>query len=237
MHLAAESHVDRSITGAGRLRAHQRARHPRPARGGAEPLRQAVRPGEGALPLPSRLDRRGLRLARPDDGSFTETTAYAPRSPYSASKAASDHLVAAWGHTYGLPALISNCSNNYGPCQFPEKLIPLMILNALEGKPLPVYGDGLNVRDWLHVEDHARRARDVLAEGRPGETYAIGARSERTNQDVVAHALRHPRPPAPRRARRTRDLDHARARPARPRPALRHRPHQDRDASSAGGRR
>jgi len=118
-------------------------------------------------------------------GKFTETTPYAPNSPYSASKAASDHFVRAFHHTYGLPVIITNCSNNYGPFQFPEKLIPLMILNALEGKPLPVYGDGSNVRDWLFVEDHCRAIRRVLQDGRCGEVYNIGGNCQRTNLEVV----------------------------------------------------
>ena len=119
------------------------------------------------------------------EGRFTETTPYAPNSPYSASKAASDHLVRAWHHTYGLPVLTTNCSNNYGPCQFPEKLIPLMILKARAGEPLPIYGDGGNVRDWLYVEDHCRAIWRVLEAGRPGEVYNIGGDSERTNLEVV----------------------------------------------------
>ncbi len=119
------------------------------------------------------------------EGAFTETTPYAPNSPYSASKAASDHLVRAYHATYGLPVTISNCSNNYGPFQFPEKLAPLMILNALEGKPLPVYGDGLNVRDWLYVRDHCVAVWRILCDGRAGDTYNVGGRSERTNLDVV----------------------------------------------------
>jgi dTDP-glucose 4,6-dehydratase len=118
-------------------------------------------------------------------GLFREDSPYRPNSPYSASKAASDHLVRAWHHTYGLPVLISNCSNNYGPYQFPEKLIPLMVLNALEGKPLPVYGKGDNVRDWLYVEDHVRALQMVLTQGRPGETYNIGGHNEKKNIDVV----------------------------------------------------
>jgi dTDP-glucose 4,6-dehydratase len=122
---------------------------------------------------------------RPEDVPFSETTAYSPNSPYAASKAASDHLVRAYFHTWGLPVLTTNCSNNYGPFQFPEKLIPLMILNALEGKPLPVYGDGANVRDWLFVEDHCAAIRAVLRQGRLGETYNIGGNAERTNLDVV----------------------------------------------------
>ncbi len=124
----------------------------------------------------------------PEDPAFTEDTPYAPSSPYSASKAASDHLVRAWHRTYGLPVVITNCSNNYGPYQFPEKLIPLMVLNALDGRPLPVYGRGDNVRDWLYVEDHARALRHVLAHGASGRTYNIGGRCERTNLEVV-HAL------------------------------------------------
>ena len=121
----------------------------------------------------------------PDDPPFSETTPYAPNSPYAASKAASDHLARAYFHTYKLPVLTTNCSNNYGPFQFPEKLIPLMILNALEGKPLPVYGDGQNVRDWLFVDDHCSAIRTVLERGRPGETYNIGGNSEREQSDVV----------------------------------------------------
>jgi dTDP-glucose 4,6-dehydratase len=121
----------------------------------------------------------------PDEPGFRETTAYAPNSPYSASKAASDHLMRAYHHTFGLPTLTTNCSNNYGPLQFPEKLIPLMIVNALNGKPLPVYGDGLNVRDWLYVGDHCAALRAVLASGAPGQTYNVGGNAEMTNIDVV----------------------------------------------------
>ena len=121
----------------------------------------------------------------PDDPPFREDTPYAPNSPYAASKAASDHLVRAYHHTYGLPVTTSNCSNNYGPYQFPEKLIPLMLVNALEGKPLPVYGDGLNVRDWLYVEDHCRAVEQVLVAGSPGETYNVGGRNEWKNIDIV----------------------------------------------------
>ncbi len=126
----------------------------------------------------------------PNDPAFHENTPYAPNSPYSASKAASDHLVRAYHHTYGLPTLTTNCSNNYGPRQFPEKLIPLMILNALAGKPLPIYGDGLNVRDWLHVEDHCEALQRVLEQGRVGEVYNIGGNCEMTNLDVVATLCR-----------------------------------------------
>jgi len=133
------------------------------------------------------------------DGLFSETTSYAPNSPYAASKASADHLVRAYFHTYGLPTLLTNCSNNYGPYQFPEKLIPLMVLNAAEGKPLPVYGDGGNVRDWLHVEDHCRGILLVLREGVPGEKYNLGGGNERTNLQVVAaicSALEEKRPAA-----------------------------------------
>ncbi len=127
----------------------------------------------------------------PDDPAFSETTPFAPNSPYSASKAASDHFVRAYFHTYGLPVLTTNCSNNYGPYQFPEKLIPLIILNALEGKPLPVYGDGKNIRDWLHVEDHCRGIDAVLQGGRAGETYNIGGCNEWANIDIVQLICRH----------------------------------------------
>ena len=120
-----------------------------------------------------------------DEGLFTETSPYDPRSPYSATKASSDHLVRAWGHTYGLPILVTNCSNNYGPYHFPEKLIPLIILRALGGEPLPVYGDGSNIRDWLFVDDHARALQAVFERGTPGETYNVGGNAERKNIDVV----------------------------------------------------
>ena len=159
MHLAAESHVDRSITGAARFHRDQRRRHVHAARGGArllvERLDAAAR--ERSASSTSRPTRSTARSAT--RALFTEDTPYDPNSPYSASKAASDHLVRAWHHTYGLPVVVSNCSNNYGPYQFPEKLIPLTILNALAGEPLPVYGTGENVRDWLYVEDHAAGAR------------------------------------------------------------------------------
>lgn len=140
-----------------------------------------------------------------DTGFFTETTAYDPRSPYSASKASSDHLVRAWRHTYGLPTLITNCSNNYGPYHFPEKLIPLMIIKGLAGEPLPVYGQGLNIRDWLYVDDHARALTRVFEAGKPGESYIIGGRAERTNLDVVnviCDALDKARPRADGKSRR-----------------------------------
>ena len=143
-----------------------------------------------ATPSASCTSRPTRSTARsgPRDPAFTETTPYAPNSPYSASKAGSDHLVRAYHHTYGLPSLTTNCSNNYGPFQFPEKLIPLMIPNALAGKPLPVYGDGQQVRDWLYVGDHCAAIRVALAKGRPGETYNIGGNAEKTNLDVV-HAI------------------------------------------------
>lgn len=189
MHLAAESHVDRSITGS--------ADFVRTNVVGTHVLLEA------ACAYWERLKREGggdgfrfLHVSTDEVfgslgevGAFVETTAYDPRSPYAASKAASDHLVSAWGHTFGLPILISNCSNNYGPYQFPEKLIPLMILKALDGSALPVYGDGGNVRDWLYVDDHAAALEHILRKGRPGETYNVGGRSERTNLDVVRTIL------------------------------------------------
>jgi dTDP-glucose 4,6-dehydratase len=188
MHLAAESHVDRSIDGPGEFiqtniigtfSMLQAARgYYTSLDGGKKDLFRFhhISTDEvfGELPL--------------DDSLFTETTPYAPSSPYSASKAASDHLVRAWHATYGLPVVLTNCSNNYGPYHFPEKLIPLMILNALEGKPLPVYGSGQNVRDWLYVEDHARALALAMMKGKPGESYNIGGNSERTNLQVV-HAI------------------------------------------------
>jgi len=184
LHLAAESHVDRSISGArvfvdtnvvGTFNVLEAAR------GYLAGAGQAV--AERFRMVHVSTDEVFGSLG--SDGFFTETTAYDPSSPYSATKAASDHLARAWHRTYGLPVMVSNCSNNYGPCQFPEKLIPLIILAALEGRPLPVYGDGANVRDWLHVEDHARALALMLARGRPGETYNVGGRNERSNLDVV----------------------------------------------------
>jgi dTDP-glucose 4,6-dehydratase len=184
LHLAAESHVDRSIDG--------------PAAfidtniSGTYTLLEAARAYWSALPAERQGTFRFHHVSTDEvygslgpEGLFTETTPYQPNSPYSASKAASDHLVRAWGHTYGLPTLITNCSNNFGPFHFPEKLIPLTILNGLEGKPLTIYGDGLNVRDWLFVEDHARALWQVLTRGRVGEVYNIGCRAERTNIEVV----------------------------------------------------
>ncbi len=140
--------------------------------------------GAGA-PLPSCVDRRGLRLAGPDDPPFHESTPYAPNSPYSASKAGSDHLVRAYHETYGLDTTVTNCSNNYGPYQFPEKLIPLTLINILRGKPLPVYGDGLQVRDWLHVADHCEAIALALTRGPAGEVYNIGGNSETANIHMV----------------------------------------------------
>jgi dTDP-glucose 4,6-dehydratase len=185
MHLAAESHVDRSIDGP--------AAFIRTNIVGTFTLLEAARAHFATLDGPARERFRFHHVSTdevfgalgPDDAPFTETTPYDPRSPYSASKAASDHLARAWQHTYGLPTLVSNTTNNYGPWQFPEKLIPLIILNALEGRPLPVYGDGSNQRDWLFVEDHAVALLRVIEHGEPGETYAIGASQPRSNIDVV----------------------------------------------------
>jgi dTDP-glucose 4,6-dehydratase len=188
VNFAAESHVDRSI--------HGPAAFVETNVVGTFTLLEAARAFCSALPAAERAAFRFLHVStdevfgslRPDDPPFTETTPYAPNSPYSASKAAADHLVRAYHHTYGLPTLTTNCSNNYGPRQFPEKLIPLMIVNALAGKALPVYGDGKNVRDWLYVGDHCAAIRATLAHGTPGETYAIGGNAEMSNLDVV-HAI------------------------------------------------
>jgi dTDP-glucose 4,6-dehydratase len=185
VHFAAESHVDRSILGP--------AEFIKTNIEGTFNLLEAARGYWGELSEANRARFRFLHVSTdevygslsPKDPAFTERTPYAPNSPYSASKAASDHLVRAYFHTYGLPVLTTNCSNNYGPRQFPEKLIPLMILNALEGRVLPVYGDGMNVRDWLYVEDHCRAIRTVLTHGRLGETYNIGGEQELTNLQVV----------------------------------------------------
>lgn len=185
MHLAAESHVDRSIDGPAAFIETNIV--------GTYSLLEAARAYWAKLPAAEREAFRFHHVSTDEvygdlhgvDDLFTETTPYAPSSPYSASKAASDHLVRAWHRTYGLPVLLSNCSNNYGPFQFPEKLIPLTILNALAGKPLPVYGNGLQVRDWLFVEDHARALLQVLCAGQVGETYNIGGHNEQKNIDVV----------------------------------------------------
>ena len=185
MHLAAESHVDRSIDGPGEFIQTNIM--------GSFALLQAARSYHGALPEPKKSAFRFHHISTDevfgdlplDGGLFTEETPYAPSSPYSASKAASDHLVMAWHHTYGLPVVLSNCSNNYGPYHFPEKLVPLMIINGMEGKSLPVYGTGENVRDWLHVEDHARALAIVVTRGKVGQSYNIGGRNERSNLQVV----------------------------------------------------
>jgi dTDP-glucose 4,6-dehydratase len=184
MHLAAESHVDRSISGSRSFIETNIV--------GTYTLLEVARRYWSGLSNEMKDRFRFLHVSTDEvygslgsDGFFTETTPYDPSSPYSASKAASDHLAVAWHRTYGLPVVVSNCSNNYGPFHFPEKLIPLMILNAMEGKPLPVYGKGANVRDWLYVEDHALALHLIVAKGRPGETYNVGGRNERTNLEVV----------------------------------------------------
>jgi dTDP-glucose 4,6-dehydratase len=186
IHFAAESHVDRSIASPEafiRTNVHGTFTLLEHARNYFSQLDEAGRAGFRFLHVST--DEVYGSLGK-DDPAFSETTAYAPNSPYAASKAASDHLARAYFHTFGLPVLTTNCSNNYGPFQFPEKLIPLVILNALEGKPLPVYGDGKNVRDWLFVEDHCAAIRAVLKNGRIGETYNVGGNSERANVDVVS---------------------------------------------------
>jgi dTDP-glucose 4,6-dehydratase len=188
VHFAAESHVDRSINGPGEFVQTNVV--------GTFSLLEEARAYWSSLADTDRAAFRFLHVSTDEvygslgskDPAFRETTPYAPNSPYAASKAGSDHLVRAWHHTYGLPVITTNCSNNYGPLQFPEKLIPLMILNALAGKPLPVYGDGKNVRDWLYVGDHCAGVRAALARGKPGETYNIGGNSEKTNLEVV-HAV------------------------------------------------
>jgi dTDP-glucose 4,6-dehydratase len=185
VNFAAESHVDRSI--------HGPADFIQTNIVGTFQLLEAARTHWQGLSGEAREGFRFLHVSTdevygslgPDEPAFSETTAYAPNSPYSASKAASDHLVRAYHHTYGLPVLTTNCSNNYGPYQFPEKLIPLVILNALGGKPLPIYGDGKNVRDWLYVGDHCAAIRAVLQRGKPGETYNVGGKNEKTNLEVV----------------------------------------------------
>jgi dTDP-glucose 4,6-dehydratase len=185
VNFAAESHVDRSI--------HDAAPFLRTNVIGTQTLLDAARAHLAGLDAAGRAAFRFLHVSTdevygtlgPGDPPFRETTPYAPNSPYAASKAAADHLVRAAHHTHGLPTLVTNCSNNYGPCQFPEKLMPLVICNAREGRPLPVYGDGMQVRDWLHVDDHCEALARVLAAGRPGETYNIGGGNERTNLAVV----------------------------------------------------
>ncbi|MGN0878591.1 MAG: dTDP-glucose 4,6-dehydratase [Oligosphaeraceae bacterium] len=189
MHLAAESHVDRSID--------DPLCFVRTNVLGTANLLQCALDYWRALPADRRETFRFQHISTDEvygslgpDGLFTETTPYDPKSPYSASKASSDHLVRAWGHTFGLPVLLSNCSNNYGPYHFPEKLIPLIILNALDGKQLPIYGKGDNIRDWLFVEDHAKALWLINQKGVPGETYNIGGRNERTNLQVVQTVCR-----------------------------------------------
>jgi dTDP-glucose 4,6-dehydratase len=185
VHFAAESHVDRSIHGPGAFM--------KTNVDGTFTLLEAARAYWAPLPADEKAAFRFHHVSTdevygslaPDAPAFTETHAYEPNSPYSASKAASDHLVRAWHHTYGLPVITTNCSNNYGPLHFPEKLIPLMIVNALAGKPLPVYGDGQQIRDWLYVGDHCSGIRAVLAGGRLGETYNIGGWNEKANLDIV----------------------------------------------------
>jgi dTDP-glucose 4,6-dehydratase len=184
MHLAAESHVDRSINGSQTFIQTNII--------GTYTLLESARRHWGRLANNAKENFRFLHVSTDEvygslgaDGFFTETTPYDPSSPYSASKAASDHLAVAWHRTYGLPVIVSNCSNNYGPFHFPEKLIPLAILNAMEGKPLPAYGNGSNVRDWLYVEDHARALYLLVTKGAPGQTYNVGGRNERTNLEVV----------------------------------------------------
>ncbi|WP_392558323.1 dTDP-glucose 4,6-dehydratase [Orbus mooreae] len=185
MHLAAESHVDRSIDGPAAFIETNIV--------GTYTLLEASRSYWNSLPEDRKSAFRFHHISTDEvygdlhgtDDLFTETTPYSPSSPYSASKASSDHLVRAWHRTYGLPVIVTNCSNNYGPYHFPEKLIPLVILNALEGKALPVYGDGSQIRDWLYVEDHARALYKVVTEGEVGDTYNIGGHNERKNIDVV----------------------------------------------------
>lgn len=184
MHLAAESHVDRSITGASAFLETNVM--------GTFSLLEAARSYWSGLTGQEKESFRFLHVSTDevygslgDEGLFREETPYDPSSPYSASKAASDHLAIAWHRTYGLPVVVSNCSNNYGPYHFPEKLIPLIIVNALDGRPLPVYGEGRNVRDWLYVEDHARALHLIVSKGRLGEKYNVGGRNERRNIDVV----------------------------------------------------
>jgi dTDP-glucose 4,6-dehydratase len=183
-HLAAESHVDRSIVSADDFVQTNVV--------GTFTMLEAARAYWNTLPEELKKEFLFLHVSTDEvfgslgeDGYFSEETPYAPQNPYSASKAASDHFVRAFHHTYGLPTLITNCSNNYGPYQFPEKVIPLMILNALSGKPLPVYGDGSNVRDWIYVEDHCKAVKVAFEQGRPGEVYAVGAKNEQKNINLV----------------------------------------------------
>jgi len=212
IHLAAESHVDRSIENCGDFVETNVV--------GTATLLEAARAYWRKLPSRAREDFRFLHVSTDEvfgslgfDGYFTETTAYNPTSPYSASKAAADHLVNAWHHTYGLPTLTTNCSNNFGPFQFPEKLIPLMIINGIESRPLPIYGDGLNIRDWIYVDDHVTALMAVLARGTPGRTYAVGGRNERANVEVVRTICRLLDDARPGNAPHARFITHVRDRP------------------------
>lgn len=206
LHFAAESHVDRSIHGPGEFIHTNMV--------GTFSLLEEARSYWQALPPDENAAFRFLHVSTDEvygsltesDPAFSETTAYAPNSPYSASKAGSDHLVRAYHHTYGLPTLTTNCSNNYGPYHFPEKLIPLVILNALDGKPLPIYGDGQNIRDWLYVRDHCEAICRVLVQGRVGETYNVGGKNEVRNLDVVKTICRELDALRPRAAGRYEDL-------------------------------
>ncbi|OKH89663.1 dTDP-glucose 4,6-dehydratase [Thalassospira sp. TSL5-1] len=198
LHLAAESHVDRSIDGPGDFIQTNII--------GTYCLLDAALKYWRNTPADRQKSFRFHHVSTDEvygslgaEGLFGENTAYQPTSPYSASKASSDHLVRAWYHTYGLPVVVSNCSNNYGPFQFPEKFIPLMILNAMAGRKLPVYGDGQNIRDWLHVNDHVAALRLILQHGAVGETYNVGGRNEARNIDIVHHILRHVRDLSPHR--------------------------------------
>ena len=237
VHFAAESHVDRSI--------HGPAEFMRTNVHGTFNLLEAARAHWSALEGAAKSAFRFLHVSTDevygslaaDSPAFTETHPYEPNSPYSASKAASDHLVRAWHHTYGLPVLTTNCSNNYGPYHFPEKLIPLMIVNALAGKPLPVYGDGMQVRDWLYVRDHCSAIRAVLAKGRIGETYNVGGWNEKPNIEIVktiCALLDELRPSA--EGSHARHLTYVKDRPG-PRPPIRDRRPQDRARArlAAGG--
>ena len=236
LHLAAESHVDRSIDGPGEFI--------RTNIEGTYALLEAALDYWRGLP-PERAARFRFHHVSTDEvfgslgpeGRFSEDSRYQPNSPYAASKAASDHLVRAWHETFGLPTVLSNCSNNYGPYHFPEKLIPLAILKALHGEPIPVYGKGDNVRDWLHVEDHARALHAVLTRGRPGESYNVGGDGERTNLDVVtAICALLDELQAGLAASAAREADHLCRRPARPRPALCDRCRRKSAANWAGSR-
>ena len=228
MHLAAESHVDRSIDGPGAFVETNVVGTYRLLNAALGYWRELPSERQDAFRFHHVSTDEVFGDLPFDSGTFTEETPYKPSSPYSASKAASDHFVRAWHETYGLPVVLSNCSNNYGPFHFPEKLIPLVILNALDEKPLPVYGNGANVRDWLFVEDHARALERVLTAGRTGESYNIGGRAERSNLSVVESICRGPRRHSSAQQRPiVQRPDHLRHRPTRPRPALCDRSRQD----------